>query len=305
MATTELHVVTGAFSYTGKYIAERFLAQGKRVRTLTGHPDRPNPFGDKVSAHPFNFDKPAELTRSLEGAAALFNTYWVRFPYGNMTYDQAVKNTKTLIRAAEKAGVRRMVHVSIAHASEDSPFPYYKGKGELERAIVGSGLSYAILRPTVLFGHEGILINNIAWLLRRFPVFAVPGPGEYCLRPVHVEDLAGLAVKLALSDENTIMDAVGPETYTFNGLVRLIGNTVKSRARIVHLPPYPAFYMTKIIGYMIKDVLLTRDEIGGLLADLLVTEGPPTGKTLLSEWLGENAGTVGKNYASELDRHYR
>jgi NADH dehydrogenase len=305
MGTAELDVVTGAFSYTGKYITQRLLSTGKKVRTLTGHPNRPNPFGEQVSVSPFSFDDPAELTKSLRGATTLYNTYWVRFSHGQVTFDQAVENTKVLIKSAGEAGVRRIVHVSITNASEDSPLPYFRGKGLLENAIIHSGLSYAIIRPTVIFGAEDILINNIAWLLRRLPVFAVPGSGDYRVQPVFVEDVAEIAVNAAHRDEDAIVDAVGPDTYTFDELVGLIAGKIRSKARIVHLSPALALFLSGMAGYLVKDVMLTRDEVEGLMANLLVSGGPPTGQTRLSDWLDENAGSVGAKYASELSTHYR
>ncbi len=301
----ELNVVTGAFGYTGKYVTRRLLAMGRRVMTLTNHPNRPNEFGDGVSVAPFNFDDPAALADSLRGATTLYNTYWVRFNYRGATFDQAVANTKTLFRAAKEAGVRRVVHVSIANPSEDSPLPYYRGKALLENALIESGLSHAILRPTVIFGDEDILINNIAWLLRRFPIFAVPGAGDYKIQPMFVEDVAELAAGLGEGDRNIVVDAVGPEVYTFDALVRLIAKTLRSRARIVHLPPGLALFLSRIVGVLVGDVVLTREEVDGLTANLLVSSQPPTGRTRLSEWLAQHAAGVGARYASEVRKHYR
>ena len=304
MQSGELNVVTGAFGYTGKYITQRLLSMGERVKTLTGHPDYESTFGDQVAAFPFNFDRPSDLTDSLRGATTLYNTYWVRFSHGEVTFDKAVENTKVLIKAAEEAGVQRFVHISIANASEDSSLPYFRGKGLLEKAIIQSRLPHAIIRPTVVFGAEGILINNIAWLLKRFPIFAVPGSGKYRLQPIFVEDLAEIAVNAAHKDDNMIIDAVGSDIYTFDELLQLIANKIHSKARIVHFRPWLALFLSRLIGYIVKDMVLTRDEVKGLMADLLVSEGPATGKTRLSDWLEENAGTVGTRYFSELKRHY-
>ena len=303
--TGELNVVTGAFSFTGKYITRRLLTKGKRVLTLTGHPRRDNPFGDRVSVAPFNFDNPEALAASLRGATVLYNSYWVRFPRGRTTYELAVTNTKTLIQAAKQAGVRRVVHVSIANPSKDSPFPYYRGKAMVEEAVVDSGISYAILRPTVIFGREGILINNIAWLLRRLPVFAIPGSGNYRLQPVYVEDVADTAVRAADSDANVIVDAAGPEVYSFNDLVSLLKVAVGSRARVVHLPPSLAFALARLVGFALADVVLTRDELDGLMANILVSGEPATGSTRLSDWVVQHADQLGIQYASELAMHYR
>ncbi|MFZ5651890.1 MAG: SDR family oxidoreductase [Bacillota bacterium] len=305
MDREELCVVTGAFGYTGKYITRRLISSGKRVLTLTGHPGRDNTFGDRVSIAPFCFDNPDRLAESMRGATTFFNTYWVRFPYGGVTYGTAVENTRILIDSAARAGVRRIVHVSITNAFEESPLPYFKGKGILEREIVNSGLSYSIIRPTVIFGPEDILINNIAWLLRRFPVFVVPGTGEYRLQPVFVEDMAEIAVNASERQDNCIIDAVGPEIYTFNQLLNLIAEKVKSRARIVHLRPGLALFLSGLVGLMVKDVVLTGDEVRGLMAGLLVSREQATGKTMLSDWLDKNRHTVGSVYASELKRHYR
>jgi len=305
METTEVNVVTGAFSHTGKYIAQRLLCMGERVRTLTSRPDHENPFGSQVEAFPFNFDKPRELTDSLRGAKTLYNTYWIRFPHGQVTFNKAVENTKTLIKAAEAAGIRRIVHISITNPSEESPFPYFRGKALVEKAITQSKLSYAIIRPTVIFGIEGILINNIAWLLRRFPIFAVFGSGDYPIQPVFVEDVAEIAVSAGhKKDDNVVMDTVGPEIFTFDELVRLIANSIHSQAKVIHVSPILALFLARLIGYAVKDVVITKDEIEGLMSNLLVSEGPSTAPTLFSEWLGQNADKIGIRYISGLERRY-
>jgi len=213
METTEVNVVTGAFSHTGKYIAQRLLSMGERVRTLTGRSENENPFGSLVQTFPFNFDKPGELTDSLRGAKTLYNTYWIRYPHGQISFDKAVENSKTLIAAAEEAGIRRIVHISITNPSEGSPFPYFRGKALVEKAITQSKLSYAIIRPTVIFGPEGILINNIGWLLRKLPVLAIPSSGDYRIQPVFVEDVAEIAVSAGHKDDNMVIDAVGSEIF--------------------------------------------------------------------------------------------
>ncbi len=305
MPTPEINVITGAFSYTGKYITRRLLAMGKEVRTLTGHPNNPNPFGDQVKAYPFNFDNAEQLVESLRGATTLYNTYWIRFSHGTTTFDVAVENTKKLIKAAEEAGVQRIVHVSITNPAETSRLPYFRGKAILEKAIMDSSLSYAIIRPTVIFGAEDILINNIAWLIRHFPVFPIFGSGKYLLQPIYVEDMADLVVNAGQQKDNMVIDAVGPDIFTFEELVRLIADKLHRNIMIVHVSPNMGFLMAKLVEPMVGDVLITHDEIAGLMADLLISLNPPTGHTHLSKWLEENVDSVGKKYASELNRHYR
>jgi NADH dehydrogenase len=296
--------VTGAFGFSGQQIAKRLLLRGDKVRTLTNHPQPGSPLFGRVQVSPLDFDNPEQLTASMRGASILYNTYWVRFSYGGLSHGRAVRNTQTLIHAAEAAGVKRIVHVSITNPSIDSPLPYFKGKAELEQAIQASSMSYAILRPAVLFGEGGILINNIAFMLRRFPLFAIPGTGEYRVQPIFVEDLAELAVDGGQRSDSYTLDAVGPETYTYTELVRTIRRTIGSKSLLVHLPPGLVRLASRLLGVILKDVVLTENEIKGLMADLLASHQPPTGRTSLENWIKSHGQTIGTTYASELARHF-
>ena len=296
--------VTGAFSYSGKYIARKLLTKGDEVITLTGHPDRAHMFNGKIKAHPFNFDHPQDQVESLRGVEVLYNTYWVRFDKGSTTQPGAVESVKTLISSATAAGVKRIVHISITNPSLQSHLPYFLGKAQMEQAVLESGMSYAILRPTVLFGKEDVLINNMAWLLRRFPFMPVMGQGDYRLQPVYVDDLAALAVEWGDRFDNVVMDAVGPEVFSFADLVRKIAGTVGRPARLVPMNPSLALGLSQIVSLFTRDVILTRHEVEGLMADLLVSAQPPTCPTKLSDWLLENRTTVGVEYASELKKHF-
>ncbi len=298
----ELHVVTGAFGYSGKYIAARLLAAGHPVRTLTNSPDRPNPFGGQVEAHPFNFDQREKLTESLRGAEVLYNTYWVRFNHSLFNHEDAVGNMLTLFRAARQAGVKRVVHISITHPSESSPYEYFSGKARMEKGLRESGLSYAILRPTVLFGKEDILINNIAWALRRLPAFGLFGDGSYRLQPIYVDDLAALAVAQGQGRENVVIDAIGPETFSYRELVQMVANAIGVRRPVLALPPALAYAAGWTLGRLMGDVMITWPEVRGLMADLLCTDSPPAGQTRLSDWAREHKDSLGIRYASELRR---
>ncbi len=291
-------VVTGAFSYTGRAIAARLAAEGREVRTLSRSGPRP---GDAaIPVAPLQFDDRTALRESLRGAETLYNTYWIRFPYGGMTFERAVANSRALFRAAAEAGVRRIVHISVSSASETSPYPYFRGKAAVERDLAEVGLPYAIVRPTLVFGRHDILVNNIAWILRRFPVFLVPGRGDYRVQPVAVEDVARIAVEA----EGTV-DAAGPETLTFLELVRELARAVASRARIVRSGVGLALGMTRVAGLPLRDIVLTHDELGGLMDSLLVSRDAPTGTVGFGEWLSENGETLGRSYVSELARNWR
>jgi NADH dehydrogenase len=302
-ADTGVDTVTGAFSYSGRAIAAELAARGRHVRTLTGHPERA--LDDTIEARPLDFDDPRGLVTALEGTTTLFNTYWVRFAHGTMTHERAVENTKTLFWAARKAGVRKIVHVSILHPSSSSPYPYFQGKALCERALAETDVASAVLRPSVLFDEHGVLLNNIAWLLRRLPVFAVGGRGDYRVRPIHVHDFASLAVDAAAWTENRTVDAVGPERPTFNELVGEIRDAVGSRSAIVHVPGSVLLAGSRVLGRALHDVVLTTDEFHSMADGLADSDEPATGHTSLSAWLGEHADELGRTYASELDRHFR
>jgi uncharacterized protein YbjT (DUF2867 family) len=305
--TTQVDVVTGAFSYTGRHIARRLLADGRRVRTLTNHTRRPGAEDllEKLEVEPLQFDDRARLRVALRGATTLFNTYWVRFPRGRLDFDKAVANTRILLRAAAEAGVRRVVHISVSNPSLDSPLAYYAGKAQTEEAVKESGLEWAIVRPTLVFAAGDILINNIAWMLRRMPVFGIPGDGTYRVQPVAAEDVAEIAVWAATQTENVTVDAAGPEIMTFGELIDQVCIAVGRRPRFVYLTPSMFILAGRLIGLVTRDVVLTRQEVEGLMDELLVSAEPPRGAQRLDDWLLTNGGSVGMHYASELSRHFR
>ncbi len=294
--------VTGAYGYSGRYIAERLLAVGHSVLTLTNSPQRAHPFGDRVPAVPFNFERPDLLTASLRGVDVLINTYWVRFDHRLFTHEQAVANTQTLFRAARDAGVRRIVHVSITNPDIHSDLPYFRGKAQLERDLAASDVSYCILRPTVLFGREDVLINNIAWAIQHAPFILVFGTGEYRLQPIHVDDLAAAAVEQASKAESSVIEAIGPETFTYRGLIAAIGQALGRERRIVSVPPWLGYQATRVMSRLVGDVVITREEIRGLMEERLYVDAPPLGATRLSEWIVAHRETLGRHYTSEMAR---
>jgi len=305
---TGFDVVTGAFSYSGAAIAQELQAAGRRVRTLTGHPGRgPQTAvaGGDIEVRPLDFADPAALTESMRGAGTLYNTYWVRFARGAVDHPVAVTRSRVLFQAAVAAGVRRIVHVSITNPSADSPYPYFRGKAAVEQALRDLGVSHAVLRPAILFGGDGVLLNNIAWLLRRLPVFAVGGTGEYRIRPIHVNDLARLAVRAGDSAVTEVIDAVGPERPTFLALVQTIRAAVGGRSQVIRVPGTLIPAAARVLGLALRDTLLTAEEYQAMADGLADTDGPATGETALSQWIADHQDTLGHVYANELTRHFR
>ena len=299
-----MNVVTGSFGYIGKYITRSLLAMGQEVKTITTHPDKPNPFGEKVKASHYHFENPAALTKNLAGCETLFNTYWVRFDHRQWSFDKALENTKTLFTCAKNAGVKKIIQISVSNPTENDPLPYYKGKALQEKALRESGVDYAIVRPTLVFGLEDILVNNITWTIRKFPVVPIFGSGKYKLQPIFVEDLADIAVEASSSKSSQILDAISPETFTYEAFLRLIARELNRDVFFFHTSPTIGIMLGKIIGLFVKDVILTKDELRGLMASKLTSNQEPNGITLFTDWFRRNKQAVGTAYTSELNRHF-
>jgi uncharacterized protein YbjT (DUF2867 family) len=298
-------IVTGAFSFTGRFIARRVLAQERRIKTLTNHPQRPGTEDITAEVAPLQFTDREALVESLRGADTLYNTYWVRFQHGKVRFGQAVANSRILFGAARDAGVRKIVHISVSNPAEESHLDYYAGKARAERALRESGVAWAIVRPTLVFGQGDILINNIAWLLRRLPIFGIPGRGDYRLQPVAGEDVAEIATWAAEQVDNVTVDAAGPDVIYYSEMVESIAIAVGRHPRFVYLSPRNSVRAARVIGRFVNDVTLNEPELQGLMEELLVSHERPRGTRRLDNWLLSNADVIGKTYASELDRHWR
>jgi uncharacterized protein YbjT (DUF2867 family) len=295
-----VNAVTGALSYTGRAIAEELLARGEQVRSLSRRDDPHDPLRSRIDLRPLTFDE--SLADSLAGVETLFNTYWIRFARGTQTFDQAVERTIALFEAARSAGVARIVHVSVSNADRADDLPYFNGKHRLERWLAGTDLDWSIVRPTLIFGPNDILLNNIAWALRRLPVFLLPGRGRGLVQPVSLTDTARICVDAASRE---ITDAAGPETYDFKHLVELLAAAVGSRARIIAAPDWAGLGAVQIANLALRDVVVTHDELVALGRSLISTETPPLGSDRLTEWLDANGDELGRRYASELQRNFR
>jgi uncharacterized protein YbjT (DUF2867 family) len=302
----QMDAVTGAFGYSGAAIARDLLAGGHRVRTLTGHPGRA-PAGTAIEVRPMDFSDPGALERDLRGVHTLYNTYWIRFPRGGATHYTAVANSRVLFDAALRAGVQRIVHSSITHADDPaaSSYSYFRGKAAVEEHLKSLGIPYAIARPSILFGGDGVLLNNIGWLLRHLPVFAIGGYGGYRVRPIHVDDLATLMIDLAGREDNVTVDAVGPESLTFRKMVMAIRAATGSHAVVVFVPTWAIPPLAGALGAAVRDELLTSDEYHALTADLADSGAASTGVVKLTDWIAAHGEELGRRYANEINRHYR
>ena len=305
----QFHVVTGAFGYSGRWIAKELLLRGESVRTLTNAIGRDDPFDGHVEVHTIDFNDHQSMVGSLRGAHTLFNTYWVRYkgPNGEYGHTLAVENIRKLFAAAVEAKVRRIVHFSVAHPRKAPGWSYFCGKVEVEEMLTGSDLSFAIIRPTVFFGGQrDVLINNMAWLIRRFPVFGVFGMGNYPIQPVHISDVARIAVDQAFNEQNEIIDVAGPEKFQYKDYVKLIARSMGIRRIILPMPPMATWVVGKIVGAILRDRVITMAEIRGLMSGLMATDDEPLGFVRFTDWIQEHGEDIGKRYQNDLkERVYK
>jgi len=297
--------VTGATGFTGRFITEALLENGFQVRSLVSRLDREDPFGGRVEYQAYQFHDFEGLVKKLKGSRALVNTYWVRFNRSEVTFDSAVRNSQTLFSAAREAGVERIVHISVSNPSPDPKLPYFRGKWQVEQELEAQRIPYTIIRPTLIYGAGDILINNIAYLLRRLPFIGIPGDGKYRIQPVYARDLAELAHQAIQAAGNQVFDAAGPEVYEYKELIRLIASAIGANPRLFHLPPGLASFLGKILGWSLGDVLITQDEIRGLMANKLVSNQPPLGSSSFRDWLFKSSSQLGTRYTSELARNFK
>ncbi len=296
-----ISVITGAESFIGKYISNLLIPLNFKIRSFTNKSINKT---KNIEFYPYNFNNSEEVIKIFKGADFFFNTYWIRFNFKDKKFEKAYENTKFLIDCAKLAGVKKIIHISITNANPLSPFEYFKYKGFIENYIINSGISYSILRPTVVFGREDILINNIIWFLKRFPIFPIFGRGDYLIQPIYVKDLAKIAVEKALNSENSIVDCAGPEIFSFRELIKKIRDVIDSKSIIINLPTKAVFSLLKFLSFFLKDVILTREEILALKGNLLYSKDPPLGKERIIDWIKNEKDYLGIQYRSEILRHY-
>ena len=297
--------VTGAFGFTGRAIAEALVGGGRDVVTLSRRSGQGDPLTPRLAAiEPLDFSRPAALAHALAGVDTLYNTYWMRFPRGGRTFDDAVRESGVLLEAAREAGVRRLVHISVVGADEAGETPYVRAKGRLEAVVRSSGMPFTIVRPTLTFGPDDILINNLAWALRRLPVYGIPDRGRYRVQPVHVDDVARICIEVASEEPGATVDAAGPETLEYRELVALVRRAIGSRSLVLPMPTLVVLAAARVLGVLVRDVVLTRNELRELMSSLLTSSQPPRGRICLSEWLPDHAAGLGRRWASELARNY-
>jgi uncharacterized protein YbjT (DUF2867 family) len=298
-----LHVVTGAFGYTGRWIAHHLLERGAEVRTLTNSIGRDDPFGGKVEVHRYDFNDRKRLVESLKGVSVLYNTYWVRYTVlgEGFAHALAIKNSKKLFLAAKEAGVGKIVHVSVANPHKAPDWAYFRGKVIVEEFLKKTGVPYSIVRPTLLYGHrQDVLVNNIAWLLRHLPFFGMFGDGKYPVQPIYADDVANICIGQGQLSEDMVVDAAGPDTFEYREFLQILSEGMGCRNILIPIPDWLTLMVGQFIGLLLQDIVITEAEIRGLRQGLAASSEEPLGTTSFRDWAKENGENLGRHYRNDI-----
>ena len=269
--------VAGGSGFIGRAIVRRLAAIPTiKVRVLTRDPKKARARSTESDAVEFvaaDVNDPAGLAAAVASAdtivnAVQFDGYPIENPARGLTFNRVdYGGTVALIAAANAAGVKHFIYISGAAADERSPNPAFRAKGRAERALRDSGLTYTILRPSLVYGPEDRVVNGIARALRMTPVMIVPGTGRQLLRPLLVDDLAA-CVALAISGRgrNGIFEIGGRDPMSFDDLVRLVMEITGRRRPLVHVPE-PLLLIAGAIAEKLPGALFSRDAVAFLVAD--------------------------------------
>ena len=294
-------VITGAFSYTGAAVSQELLRRGYSIHSLTNR--QPLQKDNAISSAPLRFERDY-LKGELGGANTFVNTYWVRLPYAGQSFASAVKNSKMLIDAAVSAGVKRIIQVSVSNAEDGKNLGYYAGKAEVDAYVRQCGIPFTIVRPTFIVGQADVLTNNIAWLLRRFPIFLIPGNTSHRLQPILLDDAAHIIADAVEYQGNQEVDAAGPDIMSFAEYVELVANGCNLKRPMIRVPEGLSLGFLQAIQPLLQDIILTREELLGLKQELLISHKPPLGKDSVAKWLQVHGDKLGHQYTNDIYRHF-
>lgn len=237
----ETVLVAGASGYLGRRLVPALIEAGYTVRALVRNPEKVA-LPSAVEAVKGDVTDPSGLAAACRDVSVVVNLAAVtadrkppRGGYDAVNADGAIN----LVAAAKEAGVGRIVQIGGIDTSTGTPGPYLAGRRRGEAAVVDSGIPWAILQPSIMFGGpDAAFVKAMAGLARRAPVVPVPGDGKLLIQLVWVEDVVRCLVMLV--GDRTMLGRHpigGPEELTYDAQLDIIGSALgKKHVRKVHLP---------------------------------------------------------------------
>jgi uncharacterized protein YbjT (DUF2867 family) len=175
-----------------------------------------------------------------------------------------------LLSAATEAGVRRFVQVSVppAPAHLENSLPYLIFKRRFDQELLSSGVSHAILRPSMLFGHGDVLLTVMLRSIQRYPFFPMFGDGSYRLSPLAVTDFARILRGFIENDRQGVFELGGPETFRYRELTDLLFALARKRPRYWTMSARNGIRFARLLQAT-GSHLLYAYEVEWLVSDLL------------------------------------
>jgi uncharacterized protein YbjT (DUF2867 family) len=224
-------LITGATGYIGRHLVARLVQNGERPRCLVRDVKRAANIlpADKVEFVQGDTTRAATLAAALQGADTVIHAAFMTADHkqspGNHYYETNVRGTANLIKAAQEAGVTRIIEMSGLGTRPDKPGTYMQGRYEAERMLKESGLHWTIIQPSVLFGKDAPFIKGLTNLIRTSPVVPLIGGGKIQFQPISVEDVVTVVLKALQEPERTDHKTYiigGPEFYTFTQIINAL-----------------------------------------------------------------------------------
>ena len=268
-------LVTGATGFVGRNVVKALRTRGKGVRCLVHTHSRENVVTDyRVEVAHGDILDPTSLREAMKGVDAVVHLVAIIREKGRQTFDLINRGgTESVVQAAREAGVRHFVHMSAIGVREDPGYPYLFSKWQGEQAVINSGLTYTILRPSIQFGDGDEFINTLAGVVKAFPVIPVVGSGKTRLQPVSVEEVGAL-VSLVVDNprfNGRIIEIGGPDHLTYDEIVDIIVKTLGVRRLKAHLPLAQVRSIIRVMEALIPNPPATTSQLDMLAVDNVTT----------------------------------
>lgn len=244
--------VTGGTGFVGRHAVRALADAGHEVVAISRRP-RPAHLPERVSFVRADVTKDNGLAGAFAGCDTVIHLVAVILEHGKATFDAVIRGgTERVAAAASDAGVTHLIYQSANGADPDPAFPYLLSKWAGEEAVIGSGVPYTVLRPSLIFGDGDGFFTLLARLIKLTPVTVVAGDGSALFQPISIDDVTRcmtLAVERGASGR--VHPIGGPEHLSYDDIVRIIKRTLGLHRYTVHLPVQalkpPAFVMQTLL----------------------------------------------------------
>lgn len=261
--------VIGATGFVGSHLVAHLQRSGHRVRAVSRSGARPAGWGELVTAHAADVATGVGLDAAIYGAEGVVHLVAIPRESRGRSFEAVnVEGTRQVVEAARRAGVRRFVHLSAMGVTDDPRLEYLSSKWRGEQVVRESGLSWVILRPSLLFGEGDGFFSLIRTTLTWWSpgVVVIPGDGRERFQPLSVDDLA-IGIERCLLDEDrsgTTYELGGPEQLTYREIVDRVMRVTGKRRLKLNMPVPLISALTAVTDLVLPIFPVSHDQIRSL-----------------------------------------